>query len=478
MRFNENANLDTSSIDDLRGSGGGGGGGLGGRVALGGGGLGIVGLIIYFLLSALGGGGRGGGGALPLPSGGGLGGVQQGQSADNSQIAQACQTGARRTSSSTARSSRSTTRSTATGPTRSPAPGSRSSQPRPNFFSGGVSTGCGSALVRRRALLLPGRRRDLHRPDLLQGARDPVRRAGRLVLPGLRDRARVRPPHPEPARHQPAACRPATAARRPVPCGWSCRPTATRGCGRNHATTVPDVVGPAADPGRRPAGRRDAALDTASRIGDDFIQSNLGGGRVNQSQFTHGSSAQREKWWTTGYQSGDPAQCDTFARGVNLGLSPPSIGTARLDALDTSSVQSGRTDRVGGVDAAAARPRRAARGGRRSRCRRAGSRASPDTRSDAALSTNAAERAAARAEVVEGEQQHGRAHLGADPLPLVAQAEPRAGRDLPGHREIGRHRAPACRRPARRAGRGSARIHAPGQRGALRPVVLQRAAPR
>src|SRR6478609_3540164 len=92
VRFNENANLDTSSIDDLRGSGG--GGGVGGRVAIGGGGLGIVGLIIYFLLSALGGGGAGGGVPIPLPSGGGLGGVQQGQSADNTQIAQACQTGA------------------------------------------------------------------------------------------------------------------------------------------------------------------------------------------------------------------------------------------------------------------------------------------------------------------------------------------------------------------------------------------------
>jgi predicted metalloprotease len=62
-----------------------------------------------------------------------------------------------------------------------------------------------------------------------------------------------------------------------------------------------------------------AALDTAQRIGDDYIQSNLGGGRVNESQFTHGSSAQREKWWNTGYRTGDPSQCDTFARGVNLG---------------------------------------------------------------------------------------------------------------------------------------------------------------
>ena len=61
-----------------------------------------------------------------------------------------------------------------------------------------------------------------------------------------------------------------------------------------------------------------AALDTAGRIGDDFIQSQLGGGRVNQSQFTHGSSAQREKWFLTGYRSGEPAQCDTFSRGVQL----------------------------------------------------------------------------------------------------------------------------------------------------------------
>jgi predicted metalloprotease len=86
----------------------------------------------------------------------------------------------------------------------------------------------------------------------------------------------------------------------------------------HNATTVPTSSG---QPLIQDVNQDDvnAALDTASRIGDDFIQSNLGGGRVDQSQFTHGSSAQREKWWTAGYKSGDPAQCDTFARGVNLG---------------------------------------------------------------------------------------------------------------------------------------------------------------
>ncbi len=86
----------------------------------------------------------------------------------------------------------------------------------------------------------------------------------------------------------------------------------------NHASTVPTSTGKPLITGIDAADRA-AALDTASRIGDDFIQSNLGGGRVDQSQFTHGSSAQREKWFNTGFTTGDPAQCDTFARNVNLG---------------------------------------------------------------------------------------------------------------------------------------------------------------
>ena len=60
------------------------------------------------------------------------------------------------------------------------------------------------------------------------------------------------------------------------------------------------------------------ALDTAGRIGDDYIQKNLGSGTVNRATFTHGSSSQRKKWFTTGYRTGAPQQCDTFAAN-NLG---------------------------------------------------------------------------------------------------------------------------------------------------------------
>ncbi len=50
-------------------------------------------------------------------------------------------------------------------------------------------------------------------------------------------------------------------------------------------------------------------IQTAKAIGDDSIQ----GAGSNPEGWTHGSAAQRTRWFTVGYQSGDPDRCDTFA---------------------------------------------------------------------------------------------------------------------------------------------------------------------
>jgi uncharacterized protein len=59
-------------------------------------------------------------------------------------------------------------------------------------------------------------------------------------------------------------------------------------------------------------GDLEEAMATATAIGDDALQRQARGEVVPDS-FTHGSSAQRVRWFRAGFDSGDPASCDTFA---------------------------------------------------------------------------------------------------------------------------------------------------------------------
>ena len=135
-------------------------------------------------------------------------------------------------------------------------------------------------------------------------------RQGLPVRAGLCDRARGRPSRAEPARHPAARCSRRSAAsgnraRSQPPAGaWSsCRPTASPASGR----TTPRSNGKFIEPGDI-----EAALQTASAIGDDTLQRQAQG-TVVPDRFTHGSAEQRQRWFMTGLRKARSKACNTFA---------------------------------------------------------------------------------------------------------------------------------------------------------------------
>lgn len=61
-------------------------------------------------------------------------------------------------------------------------------------------------------------------------------------------------------------------------------------------------------------GDLEEGLRAAASVGDDTLAQRSG--RIpNQETFTHGSAAQRQQWFRTGFDTGDPNACDTFSAG-------------------------------------------------------------------------------------------------------------------------------------------------------------------
>jgi predicted metalloprotease len=306
MRYRERGRLDTSGVQDRRGRGGGlGGRGPGGGrgLAVGGGGLGLVAVVVVVLLQQFLGGGGGAGSGL-----GGLSGLGEGQTADNSDLESECRTGA------DANESVDCAVVANIESIQDYWSGVLGADYRPTdtvFFQGSVQTSCGGATSGSGPFYCPADQLvyiDLSFFDDLQtrfGAEGGLfvnayviaHEYAHHVQNLLGTNRQVTPGETGPLSgtvrlELQADCYAGT---------WA-----------NHAESVPDDSG-------RPliedisADDIDRALDAAGRIGDDFIQRELGGGTVDQDAFSHGTSAQRRQWFLTGYESGDPARCDTFA---------------------------------------------------------------------------------------------------------------------------------------------------------------------
>ena len=179
--------------------------------------------------------------------------------------------------------------------------------------------GSGQFGLRRRAvgdgaLLLPERRHDLSRHQLLSTSSEPLPRAGRF-RPGLCHRPRGRPPYPGSDRHarqgRRRSSRRASAERRAMRSrsGSSCRPIATPASGRPTPRRAT-----ASRCSSRATSRRGCAPPRRSATTPCSRQTQ---GVVVPDSFTHGSSAQRVQWLRKGLESGNPAACDTGAGHVN-----------------------------------------------------------------------------------------------------------------------------------------------------------------
>jgi uncharacterized protein len=297
MRFRRDVDLDPSQIEDVRGSGGG-LGGMGGIPipVAGGGGLGLVLLVGYLLISALSGGGGLSGPLSNLDN-------QSAGSQQPGQVLSDCRTGADANQREDCRivadvnsiQSYWTTRFRQTGRTYTPA--------KTVFFSGSIDTGCGSATSDVGPFYCPADKLvyiDLGFFDQLTsqfGAKGgPLAEAyvlaheyGHHVQDLLGTLARVRSGETGPQ-------------------GSSVRSELQADCyagiWTNHAVETGYIVD------LTQADIADA-LDAAAAVGDDRIQSETQG-QVNPETWTHGSSGERDKWFTTGYRSGDPAACETF----------------------------------------------------------------------------------------------------------------------------------------------------------------------
>jgi len=289
MTFRRGARLDPSQVRDRRGLSRGGG------VAVGGGAIGVIALlVVYFLGGGTGGAGPAGAGALDDLLGQGVGGAEA-----SSDLAQRCQTGEDANTQSDCRivgyvNSIQAYWSTALGGRYEPA--------QTTFFSGQTTTGCGAASSATGPFYCPADGFIYIDLDFFKQLESQFGASGGPFAQGyvigheyghhvqdllgvLRGRAEAGPEGDAVRIELQADCYAGV---------WAANAVDTRFLEPLSESQVDD------------------ALSAAEAVGDDRIQMEVGGD-VNPETWTHGSSDQRQQWFSTGYREGDPESCDTFS---------------------------------------------------------------------------------------------------------------------------------------------------------------------
>jgi predicted metalloprotease len=303
--LNPDAQIDTSQIEDQRGSGGG-GGGFGGFIPIGGGGRGgIIGLIVTVILVLLG----GGIGASQLLGGGGGGGQT-----DNSKLNEACSTAnPNRLQRTDCRNALYVNSIQNFWQTELPQVSGQPYRPADTvFFSRQTSTGCGAADSGMGPFYCPADRKVYIDLTFYQELTDRFGAKGEFAQPYVL--AHEYGHHVQDLLGTEAQMRraqqrdPGNANRYSVM--LELQADCYSGVWAAHATQTRDASG---HPIFTQVTQQDIqdAVHAAGAVGDDAIRRQAGR-PVNQETFTHGSSQQREQWFTQGYRTGDPKSCNTF----------------------------------------------------------------------------------------------------------------------------------------------------------------------
>ena len=296
MRFRRRARLDPGQVTDVRGRRVGPGG-----LAVGGGGLGLAGLVIYLLISLLGGGGGLGGQLAPLDD------QQVGRGDTPSEVSQECRTGEDANQRQDCRIVAIVNSVQKFWDGVFQRSNRRYEYVDTVFFTDQVQTACGFADSQVGPFYCPRDKLvyiDLGFFDELQSRfgvdTAPFTEAyviaheyGHHVqdLLGVLERIQGDPQGPESL---------AVRAELQADCYagvWAANAVES---GLVEELTQADI---------------NSGLDAASAIGDDRIQERTTG-QVNPETWTHGSSEQRRRWFSRGYEEGRPAVCDTFSGSI------------------------------------------------------------------------------------------------------------------------------------------------------------------